>query len=144
DEARKTIVEAKSRKEDDFILHSASYAIGFLTGDSAAMTEEQRWFSSKPDSEHYGLSLAADTEAYYGRLGKARELTRRAADSAIRADAKENGAMWWENEALREAAFGNFTDARNAAASGLKLFPESQGVQVQAALAFAMAGESAK
>jgi tetratricopeptide (TPR) repeat protein len=108
------------------------------------MAEEQRWFAKNPDSEHYGLALAADTEAYFGRLGKARELTRRAVDSAVRADSKENGAIWWENAALREAAFGNFTDARNAAAAGLKLVPDSQGVQLQAALAYAMAGDSAK
>jgi tetratricopeptide (TPR) repeat protein len=144
DEARKTTVEARAHKEDDYILHSQSYALAFLTGDSAAMTEELRWFATKPDSEHYGLSLAADTEAYFGRLGKARTLTRRAADSAIRADSKENGAIWWENAALREGVFGNFTEARDAAAMGLKLFPESPGVQALAALAYAIAGDSAK
>ena len=42
-----------------------------------------------------------------GHLGKARELTKRAVDSAIRADSKENGAIWQANAALRQAAFGN-------------------------------------
>ena len=40
-----------------------------------------------------GLALASDTEAYSGHLGKAGELTRRAVDSAIRADSKENAAI---------------------------------------------------
>jgi hypothetical protein len=41
---------------------------------------------------------------------------------------------------LREAAFGNATEARQEAASGLKLAPGSQAVQSEAVLAFAMAG----
>jgi len=58
------------------------------------MTEQQQWFAGKPDYENFGLALASDTEAYAGHLGKARELTRRAVDSAIRADSKETGAIW--------------------------------------------------
>src|SRR5262249_29795091 len=85
-----------------------------------------------------------DAEAFEGRLGKARELTRRAVDSAIRADSKEVAAIWWENAAIREAAFGIFTEARQAAAAGLKLYSESDAVGVEAALAYAMAGDSQK
>ena len=53
------------------------------------------------------LALASDTEAYGGHVGKARELTKRAVDSAVRADSKENGAIWQANAALQEAAYGN-------------------------------------
>ena len=88
--------------------------------------------------------LASDTEAYTGHLGKAREFTRRSVDSAIRADSKENGAISLENSALREAAFGNMTDAKQTAAEGLKLVPTSQSVEVEAALAYAMAGDAAR
>jgi len=95
-------------------------------------------------TENDGLSLASDTDAYAGHLGKARQLTKRSVDSAIRADSKETGAIWQENTALREAAFGNVTDAKQAAAEGLKLVPASQGVEVEAALAFAMAGDTAR
>ncbi|HUE03317.1 MAG TPA: hypothetical protein VMR62_27390 [Bryobacteraceae bacterium] len=65
-------------------------------------------------------------------------------DAAVRADSKENGAIWWESAALREAAFGNSAEARRAADAGWKLYPESQGVAVEAALAYAMPGDSAK
>ena len=71
------------------------------------------WRSSKsglramPDAENFGLSLASDTEAFAGHLGKARELTKRSVESAIRADSKESGAIWQENAAVREAAYGN-------------------------------------
>src|ERR1035438_2465462 len=77
-------------------------------------------------------------------LGKARELTKRAVDSAIRADSKENGAIWHASAALEQAAYGNATEARQSAAEALKLAPASQGVESEAALAFAMAGDTAR
>ena len=141
EEARKTIREAQARKVDDFIQHNALYALAFLAGDSYAMAEQQHWFAANPAVENLGPSLASDTEAYAGRLGSARELTRRSVDSAIRADSKESGAIWWENASLREAAFGNFNRARLAAEAGLDLYPDSQGVRVEAALAYAMIGD---
>ena len=144
DEARQIIRQAQARKLDDYILHNALYGLAFLGADSAAMTEQQQWFAGKPEYENFGLSLASDTEAYAGHLGKARELTKRAVESAIRADSKETGAIWQANAALREAAFGNAADAKQAAAEALKLAPASQGVEVEAALAFAMAGDSAR
>ncbi|HEX8817120.1 MAG TPA: tetratricopeptide repeat protein, partial [Terriglobales bacterium] len=143
DEARQMIQQAQARKLDDLVLRNALYALAFLRGDSSAMTEQQQWFAGKPE-ENDGLSLASDTEAYAGHLGKARELTKRSVDSAVRADNKEAGAIWLENSALREAAFGNMTNAKQAAAEGLKLVPTSQGVEVEAALAYAMAGDTAQ
>jgi tetratricopeptide (TPR) repeat protein len=87
------------------------------------------------------LALASDTEAYRGRLGEARELTTRAVESAIRADSKENAAIWLANAALRQAAFGDAAGARKAAAQALKLAPASQGTEVEAALVFAMVND---
>src|SRR5208282_3079510 len=103
DEAQQMIREARARKMDDYLLHNALYALAFLGADSAAMAEQQQWFAGKPDYENYGLAFASDTEAYAGHLGKARELTKRAVDSAVRADSKESGAIFLENSALREA-----------------------------------------
>jgi tetratricopeptide (TPR) repeat protein len=143
DEARQTIHEAQARKLDDYILHNALYALAFLGADSPAMAEQQRWFAGKPE-ENIGLALASDTEAYAGHVGKAPELTKRAVDSAIRADSKENGAIWQANAAVQQAAYGNATEARQSAAEAMKLDPASQGVESEAALAFAMAGDTAR
>lgn len=44
-------------------------------------------------------------------------------DSAVPDDSKENGAIWWEDAALREAAFGDSAEARRAAEAGWKLYP---------------------
>ena len=92
DETRQIIHEAQARKMDNDDSTPHLYALAFLGADSAAMAEQQQWFAGRPDYESDGLALASDTEAYGGHLGKARELTKRAVDSAIRADSKENGA----------------------------------------------------
>ena len=141
DEARQVIHQARARNLDDYLLHNALYGLAFVGGDSAAMAEQQAWFAAKPEWENFGLALASDTEAYVGHLGKARELSRRALDSAVRADSKETGATWGEIAAQREAAYGKPEKARETAAAALKLSPTSQGVEVEAALAYAMAGE---
>ncbi|MGA7626109.1 MAG: protein kinase [Candidatus Acidiferrales bacterium] len=144
DGARRIIREAQARKLDSVLFHNAFYALSFLGLDSAAMTEQQQWFVGKPQFENVGLALASDTEGYEGHLGKARELTKRAVDSAIRADSREDGAIWQANAALRQAAYGNAAEARQAAAEALKIAPRSQGAQSEAALAFAMAGDMAR
>jgi tetratricopeptide (TPR) repeat protein len=144
DEVRQIIHEAQARNMDQDILHNALYALAFLGADSAAMAEQQQWFADKPDYESESLALASDTEAYGGHLGKARELTKRAVDSAIRADSKESGATFQENAAIEQAAYGYPAEARQSAAEALKLAPTSQGVEVEAALAFAMAGDTAR
>jgi len=143
DESRQMIHEAQARKADDFVLHNALYALAFLGADSAAMAEQQQWYAGKPE-ENYGLSLASDTEAYGGHLGKARELTKQAVASAVRADSKETGAIWQAIAAQREAGYGNATEARQRAAEALNLAPTSEGVGVEAALAFAMAGDTTR
>ena len=144
DETRQVIHDAQARNIDDFILHNASYALAFLGADSAAMAEQQRWFQSKAEFENVGFALDSDSEAYAGHLRRARELTRRAVDSAVRADNKENAAVALAIAAQREAAFGNAAQARQAAAEALKLAPSSQGAESEAAIAFAMANDTAR
>jgi eukaryotic-like serine/threonine-protein kinase len=143
DETRQIIHQAQARKVDDLIVHNALYALVFLGSDSAAMAEQQQWFAGKPE-ENIGLALASDTAVYAGHVGKARDLTKRAVDSAVRADSKENGAVWQANAALQQAAYDNPVEARQSAAEALKLAPASQGVKSEAALAFAMAGDTAR
>jgi serine/threonine protein kinase/Tfp pilus assembly protein PilF len=144
DESRQSIQLALSQKMDNFIFHDTLYGLAFVRGDTAGLAEQEKWFAGQPEAENFGLSLAADSAAYAGRAAKARELTKRAVESAIRADAKETGAIWLEIAAQREAAFGNRARASAQAAEGLKLYPDSQGVQAEAALAFALAGNTAR
>ncbi len=144
DEARQTAKAALAQNLDDYILRNELYALAFVGQDAAGMEEQGAWFRSQPDSEHFGLALESDTAAYAGHLSKARDLTKQAIESAVRTDSKENAAIWQENQALREAAFGNLAEARTNAETALKLEPDSQSVQLEGALAFAMAGENAR
>ena len=140
DEARQLVQEAQTRKLD-YGVHEVLYALSFLKADFPAMEKEQQWFAGKPE-ESFALSLASDTAAYFGHLNKARELTKQAVGSAIRADSKETGAIWQEIAAQREAAYGDPMDAKQSAEQGLMLYPMSESVGVEAALAFAMAGDT--
>ena len=143
DEARQVLHEAQARKLDDSGLHDALSGLAFLGSDSAAMAEQQQWYASRADYQSLGLAIASDSEAYGGHLNKARELTKRAVDSAIRADSKENGGIWQAIAAQREAAYGNSAQARQSAAEALKLAPASPTAQSHAALGLAMAGDTA-
>ena len=145
DEARQIVHEAYAKKMDDSTLHSVLYALAFFAADSGAMAEQQQWFAGKPEYENYGLALASDAEAYGGHLSKARELTRRAVDSSVQADNKENGALLQAIAAQREAAYGNPAQARQSAEEALKLAPtHPSAAAAEAALAFAMAGDTGR
>jgi tetratricopeptide (TPR) repeat protein len=144
DETRQVIHDALARKMDDFGLHVTLYALAFLGADSTAMAAQQQWLRGIPDYENWGLALASDTEGYAGRVDAARELTKRAVESAIKSDSKENGATWQTTAALRQAAYGNASEARHEAEEALKLAPASHDVESQAALALAMAGDTAR
>ena len=144
DPARQVIHDAQARKMDGHIFHIDLYALAFLAADSAAMAEQQQWFAERPQHEGTGLSLASDTEAYSGRVAKARELTKRAVESYVRADSREIGAVTQENDGLREAAFGNTAEAQKQAAAGLRMAPGSIAVKLEATLALAMAGDTGR
>ena len=144
DQAQQAIEQAHARKLDDYLLHEYLYTLAFIRMDSARMAEQQRWFADQPVYENYGLALAADTEAYAGHLNKAGELARRAVISAMRADNKEDAAIYEANGALEEAAYGNASKAKQLAAEALGLARAGRGVEAEAALAFAMSGETAQ
>jgi hypothetical protein len=95
-----------------------AYSLGRKANNEARAAEEQRWFAGKPEYAGFGLVFASDTEAYAGHLGQARKLARRAVDSAVRADNKENGALWQANAALQQAAYGD-TVERDCRRQGL-------------------------
>ena len=89
------------------------------------------------------LFVAANTEAYRGRLRKAREFTRRAVESAKRNDTKERAAFYQGLAAVGEAYFGNVGQARKDATAAIGT-PSGRDVKVVAALALATAGDVVK
>ena len=143
DDARKTIEQAQAGKFEGDLLHWAIYQLAFLKGDAAEMVRQVAWAAGKPGTEDSLLSFQSDTEAYYGRLTKARDFSRRAVDAAVRSDSKETAALWEVNAALREAEFGNTTTAKQDVAAALALAP-GRDVKLLAALALARVGETGR
>ena len=143
-EAEKVLQEAFSRKLDDPSLHANLYAVGFAKGDFALMQRELSWAAGKPNGEDSLLAAQSDTEAYFGRLQKAREYTRRAVESAKKAELPESAAVWEVEAAMREAMFGYPEEAGKHVESALQLAPESKDVRALASLVFARLGEDLK
>ena len=139
DEARAIYDLAQSRKVDGPYIHQYMYLLAFLQGDEAAMHEHSAWAMGKPGAEDPMLSAMADTEAYTGHLAKARELSRRAVQSAQQSDEPEPAALWQLNAAWREAEFGNAAKAREMVAAATQL-SNSRNVRVWIALVLARAG----
>jgi len=142
-DARQMIQEAQQKNFDGLVIRADLYSLAFLSGDTADMERQVQWAAGRPGEEDQMLSNHADTQAYFGRLEKARDLARRASDSAVRSDAKETGAQWLAFQALREAELGNVAAARQAVARALALAP-GRDVKVLAALALARTGETSQ
>src|SRR5580692_5404913 len=140
-DAKAALDEASRRNLDTPDLHLYRYHLAFLENDPAAMQEQSSWATGKPGAEDAQLSDESDTEAYYGRLQKARELTRQAVELAKRNGGADTAALWQVNEALREAEFGNTRFARKAAADALSLSSKSD-IELLVALALARSGDT--
>jgi serine/threonine protein kinase/tetratricopeptide (TPR) repeat protein len=142
DETLRIFRDAQARKIDTPGLRTNVYDVAFCSGDSATMEEQLRWFAGRPDDEGTGLSLNSDTQAYYGRLAKARELTRQAVDSAKRTDDNESASVYLANLGLEQAAYGYAAASRQAVDEARKLAPGNPGSEILAALTAAVAGDT--
>jgi len=140
DEAKATFNQALARKLDSGYLRQQIYLLAFLRGDAAQMEQQTAWGAGKQGEEDRLLSMQSDTEAYYGRLSKARDYSRRAVDSAVRADSKETAASWQVNAALREVELGNPALAKQGVTTALVLSP-GRDMKVVAALILARIGD---
>jgi tetratricopeptide (TPR) repeat protein len=140
-EAQSTVEEAEAKKFDSPSIRYCVYQLRFLQNDAAGMFQQVAWATGKLGVEDGLLGLEADTAAYSGRLGQARDLSRQAVVSAKRAEAPEVAAEREADAALREALFGNPAETRERAADALGL-SNSWVVQSRAALALAFAGDA--
>jgi predicted Ser/Thr protein kinase len=141
DEAKATYEQALARNVDDRGVHGFRYYVAFAENDSAEMQRQLNWAKGKRGAEDQLLSMHSDTQAYAGHLQKARELSRQAADTAMRSDQNETAALYLLNAALREAEVGNVSESRQQARSELALAP-SRDYQILAAVTLARAGDT--
>ena len=143
EEAQAAIEEAQVKKFDSSGLRYLLYELRFLQNDAAGMAQQVAWAAGKPDAEAELLRLEADTAAYSGRLGQARDFSRQAVALSKRSGEREVAAAHGADAALREALFGNLAEARKGTAEALSL---STGpyVQFAAALTLAFAGDAVR
>ena len=141
EDARTAADEAQAKNLDSSYLHYYLYQLAFLRSDGPGMARQVSWATGKPAVEDVLLGYEADTAAYFGQLKKAREFSRRAVASAEHAEEKETAAGYEADAAVREALFGNASEARQQAAAALAL-STGRDVQYGAALALALAGDA--
>lgn len=139
DEAEATLKQAEERKLESDDLLTSRYVLAFLRGDEEGMARAAASIEKgKPLVAH---ALQGPTEAYYGRLGKARELLGRAAEAARQAGAVDSAATLLTDSGIRAGYLGDVQHARSDAEAGLKL-ATSRDAQYEASLAFALAGDT--
>jgi tetratricopeptide (TPR) repeat protein len=143
EKAKDVFEEARKRNLDHNFLGLYRYYAAFLEGDSETMQRQLDWAMGRPGAEDLLLSAESDTEAFYGRLERARSFTNRAAQSAKNVDAPETAAGWKANAALYEVEVGNKVQARAIASDALEM-SRGRDVEAQIALALARAGQLAR
>jgi eukaryotic-like serine/threonine-protein kinase len=143
DEAQATAREARAHNLDGPAVHEGLYYVSFLRHDAVGMEREADVLMGMPGRQEAMLSDESDTAAYGGEFAKARELTRRAVDSAQRADQAETEASDKAHAAMREAWVGNMALAKQGAQAALAL---ANGIYIEAysAVALGLAGDSAQ
>jgi serine/threonine protein kinase len=143
DEANSVYRQAIERKMYHHYYPASLYHLAFLQNDAAGMKQQVTVSAGQLGVENTLLAYEADSAAYYGQLRESEELTRRAIDSAERAEEKEISANYSATSGLREALFGNAVEARRRASLAVA---RSSGVDVQyaSALALAYAGDTGR
>src|SRR5229473_631437 len=141
-EAEAVAEEAHMKGLDSNLAHIL-YGISFYRNDTADMARQVASAAGKAGDQDLLFALEADTAAYFGHLGKAREFSRRAADSAEREGQKETAAGYYAVSALREALFGDPAKTRQDATVA-KGRSRGRDVDYGVALALAYAGDASQ
>jgi eukaryotic-like serine/threonine-protein kinase len=144
DEAEAVAREASNHHLDSAFLHETLYQIKFLRHDTAGMQHETEatLASARDGLDDLMFYYESDTEAYGGEFAKARELTARAVDYAVRGGQKETAAEYEAESAVREALAGDSSVARQQTDRALALSKGRDATAI-AGIALALAGDTA-
>jgi tetratricopeptide (TPR) repeat protein len=113
--------KAQARKLDFGEIARVRYHLAFLDGDKKMMARVAASLVSQPGHEKGALLGESATEAYYGHLGRALELSR-LAEGAVSGKGDRAASIGIEERAaFLEALFGNSAAARRHAATSLSL-----------------------
>jgi serine/threonine protein kinase/tetratricopeptide (TPR) repeat protein len=142
DEAKAIIDQGVAQHLDTWVFHLQLYFIALYHGDEAEMQRQAAWSKGKHD-EPFMLMFEGSTQAYFGKLGKAREFFQRGEELAQTNGDAEMASWIRAGEASVEADLGDFTDARKDATEALAK-GNDRYVIAPAAQALAMAGDLPK
>jgi len=142
-EAEDTLRRAAGRglEIDEFVM--LEYDIAFLRGDQTGMEREAARARGRSGAENWISNKEAFALAYSGHLQQARSMSRRAVDQAQQASQRERAALWEAGAAVREAFFGNASEARKRAMAALEL-SKNREAEYGAAFALALSGDSSQ
>jgi len=146
-EAHATLQEASRRNIDIPELLFARYQMAFLENNHAEMKRLASLGEERARTADWTSDWIYDQEgsvlAYSGRLQQARRKSSQAVDMARQAGRRDGAAQHEAAAAVRETLFGLASEGRLRATSALEL-STGRDAQYGAALAFALAGDSAR
>jgi tRNA A-37 threonylcarbamoyl transferase component Bud32/tetratricopeptide (TPR) repeat protein len=142
-EAEEILQRAAGRGLDTDELVSLAYDIAFLKGDLGRMERQAALARGRSGGENWISKHEAFVLAYSGRLQQARSMSRRAVDQARHAGERERAGMWETGAAVREAFFGNVSEAGKLGTAALEL-SKNREVQYGVAFAFALSRDTAR
>ena len=143
EEAQEPLRHAAGRglEIDEFLM--LEYDLAFLRSDQPGMEQVAGRARRRSAAETWISNKEAFALAYSGRLQEARSMSHRAVDSAQQAAQRERAGLWEAGAAVREAFFGNASEARKRAQAALE-FSKDREAEYGVAFALALAGDSAK
>jgi eukaryotic-like serine/threonine-protein kinase len=145
DESKATVNQALAAKLDVPNLHRILYFLAFVQNDSSVMERERSIVASKgPESTAYSFTLAAETEAYAGRMEKARGSIERARSAYEALHQNDPAALWLALLSMTEAEVGDETGARRDATAALGNNSASLRARTAAVYALARTGDVAR
>jgi DNA-binding winged helix-turn-helix (wHTH) protein/Flp pilus assembly protein TadD len=139
-EAQAVCRQAEQRKLDESVLINR-YQLAFLKGDVGEMARLQGIGSRGAETQGVLLAMQGETEAWHGRLAKARQLTQRAIELAQQNNSKEMMGALQAYAGLREVELGYSWRAGALARAALTAAP-NRVVEPVAGLALARAGDA--
>jgi tetratricopeptide (TPR) repeat protein/class 3 adenylate cyclase len=142
DQAKAAAEQSRAKRLNSPWYPLILYVVDFLQNNPAGMAQQAAATQGIPGVEDQMFLVESDTAADHGQFRQARELTRRAADSARRAQENETAAEYEGHNALREALVGLTDFAKADAQTALSAIEGKHG-EGFSAIAFALAGDVA-
>lgn len=140
-DAESTVQRASERKLSTPDLLVLPYVIAFYKNDGVGMERAAAVAKDSPEAADWMTNIEGSVLAYSGHLQQARAKTRQAMTLSQEGHQQEKAALFAAGAAVREAFFGNYSEARKSAKAAVELL-KSRDVEYGAAFALAVSGDN--